>query len=97
MNIKIFPATAIGLIGLLSIFSNGFVIAFYLKKRNEVIPLMYIILAACDSVTGTVALFHAYILPTYLFDDQIDSFIDQTWNTCIYQKWIAPEPIHFRT
>ena len=49
------------LLGLTIIIANGFIIGFYQKKWRGSVPLMYIMIAVCDSVTGVVVLCHAFI------------------------------------
>ena len=57
-------AAAFSILGLSIILSNGFVIAFYQKKWRESVPLLYIMMATCDSITGAVVLCHALISVT---------------------------------
>ena len=54
-------ATALSILGLCIILANSFVMAFYKKKWKETVPLMYLMMAVCDSVTGIVVLGHAVI------------------------------------
>ena len=54
-------ATAFSILGLCIILANSFVMAFYKKKWKEIVPLMYLMMAVCDSVTGFVVLGHAVI------------------------------------
>ena len=54
-------ATALSILGLCIILANSFVMAFYKKKWKEIVPLMYLMMAVCDSVTGFVVLGHAVI------------------------------------
>ena len=58
-------ASALSLLGLFVITANGFVIAFYQKKWRESVPLLYIMMATCDSVTGVVVLCHAFVFVNY--------------------------------
>ena len=64
----LFRTTALVLVvlGPLTITTNGFVIGFYRRKWQEAVPLMYIMMAVCDSVTGVVAVCHGGIF-TYSF------------------------------
>lgn len=56
----IYPiATALGLLGVSIILANSFMIGFYQRKRREIVPLMYIMIALCDCVTGLTAICHA--------------------------------------
>ena len=59
------PVTALGLLGALIILANSFVIGFYKAKWREAIPLMYIMIAVCDSVTGVVSICHAGMFANY--------------------------------
>ena len=52
---------ALGLLGLSTIISNGFIIGFYQDKWKQIVPLMYNIIAICDSVTGVLTVCHACI------------------------------------
>ena len=52
---------ALGLLGLSTIISNGFIIGFYQDKWKQIVPLMYNMIAICDSVTGVVTVCHACI------------------------------------
>ena len=61
LHLLYLSTVALGLLGLFTILTNGFVIGFYQRKWREAVPLMYIMIAVCDSVTGVVALFHACI------------------------------------
>ena len=54
-------ATALSILGLCIILANSFVMAFYKKRWKETVPLMYLMMAVCDSVTGIVVLGHAVI------------------------------------
>ena len=54
-------ATALFVLGLCIILANSFVMVFYKKRLKEIVPLMYIMMAVCDSVTGIVVLGHAVI------------------------------------
>ena len=54
-------ATAFSILGLCIILANSFLMAFYKKKWKETVPLMYLMMAVCDSVTGIVVLGHAVI------------------------------------
>ena len=54
-------ATAFSILGLCIILANSFVMAFYKKKWKETVPLMYLMMAVCDSVTGFAVLGHAVI------------------------------------
>ena len=54
-------ATGLGLLGVSIILTNSFLIGFYLKKYREIVPWMYIMIAACDTVTGFTAICHAGI------------------------------------
>ena len=68
----LYPLTAaLGLLGLFTIMTNGFVIGFYRRKWQEAVPLMYIMISVCDSVTGVAALCHAFILTYYPLISQI--------------------------
>ena len=58
-------ATGLGLLGLFTILANIFVIGFYQKKRQEAMPLMYIMIAICDSITGFVAICHSVVFTNY--------------------------------
>ena len=58
-------ASALSLLGLFIITANGFVIAFYQKKWRESVPLLYIMMATCDSITGAVVLCHAFVFVNY--------------------------------
>ena len=58
-------ATGLGLLGLFTILANIFVIGFYQKKRQEAVPLMYIMIAICDSITGFVAVCHSVVFINY--------------------------------
>ena len=58
-------ATGLGLLGLFTILANIFVIGFYQKKRQEAVPLMYIMIAICDSITGFVAICHSVVFTNY--------------------------------
>ena len=58
-------ATGLGLLGLFTILANIFVIGFYQKKRQEAVPLMYIMIAICDSITGFVAVCHSVVFTNY--------------------------------
>ena len=55
------PATGLGLLGVSIIMANIFVIGFYQQKCRETVPMMYIMIATCDSVTGLTSLCHAGI------------------------------------
>ena len=59
------PVTALGLLGTFIILANSFVIGFYKAKWREAIPLMYIMIAVCDSVTGLMAICHAGMFAHY--------------------------------
>jgi len=59
------PATGLGFLGISTILANAFVIGFYKKKWQETIPFIYIMIAVCDSVTGSVALCHALMLTNH--------------------------------
>jgi len=60
-----FLATALCLMGLLTILANSFVMGFYQKKWKEPVPLMYILIGVCDSITGVIAICHAIIFIIY--------------------------------
>ena len=58
-------ATGLSLLGLFTILANIFVIGFYHKRRQEAVPLMYIMIAICDSITGFVAVCHSVVFTYY--------------------------------
>ena len=58
-------ASGLGLLGIFNILANSMVIGFYLKKRQDAVPLMYIMIAICDSITGFVAVCHSFIFTNY--------------------------------
>ena len=54
-------ATVLCLQGILIITANSFVIGFYQRKYHKTVPLIYIVIAICDSVTGLTSICHAGI------------------------------------
>ena len=66
---------ALGLLGLFTIISNGFIIGFYQNKWNEVVPLTYNMIAVCDSVTGVLTVCHACLFTCSSFHFEIARYI----------------------
>ena len=67
-------------VGVISVILNGFVIVYFYKKRQEIGPLLYVILAGCDFLSGILAFVHA------CFIDYILS--DSWWGDHGYKVWI---------
>ena len=78
-------ASLLPLLGLLTLISNTVVIIFYFKSRRETIPMTYIVLAACDAMTGLVTFVHCYILAKTNFgsfdftNEEVYLSRDMTW------------------
>ena len=66
------PATALGLLGLLTILANSFTIGFYQRKWREAVPFMYIMIGTCDFISGVIAICHAYIFTNYPIESIIN-------------------------
>ena len=66
---------ALGLLGLSTIISNGFIIGFYQDKWKQIVPLMYNIIAICDSVTGVVTVCHACIFTFPIHSEKARKYI----------------------
>ena len=84
-------ATALSILGLCIILANSFVMAFYKKKWKEIVPLMYLMMAVCDSVTGIVVLGHAVIfvnhgivLSQLLQDKNIGLYYSDVFTTSVF-------------
>ena len=60
--------TAELLLGIQAILMNALVISFYLTSYKKVVPFMYLLMAACDSVTGISAVLTAVVFLTLKVD-----------------------------
>ena len=49
--------------------ANLFIIAFYRKKRDKIVPLLYMLIALIDFTTGILALFHTIALFSIFFNN----------------------------
>ena len=65
LELEYLLAFTIGLMGGFSLLANTFIIAFYSKKRRDIVPLLYTVIAAGDIATGSIALCHWRILLEY--------------------------------
>ena len=76
-------------LGFVIISSNTIVVLFYYKKRKEIIPLMYTIIAICDTITGLVTFVHSVILFSLDFESinfskwTVDLNTSIEWLICI--------------